>query len=81
MDFLETLLSRAIEGKLNKNYPRYQNGRLWLLAYSYDPRILQPEAIAQAKVLLESRQHPFDEVWCFFPYAAQDLGAIEKVWP
>jgi hypothetical protein len=77
----QTLLLRAIEGKLHKNYPRYQNGRLWLLAYSYDPCILQPKAIAQAKFLLESCQHPFDEVWCFFPYAAQDLGAIEKVWP
>lgn len=80
VDNAESLLLRAIEGKLNKNYPRYQNGQLWLLAYSYDPCILEPEAIARAKLLLDSREHPFNEVWCIFPYAAQDLGAIEKVW-
>ena len=77
----QSLLLRAVEGKLNKNYPPYQEGRLWLLAYGYDPCILEPDAIAPAKALLQAHQHPFDEVWCFFPYAAQNLGAIERVWP
>jgi hypothetical protein len=77
----QSLLTRAIEGKLNKQYPRSLNGHFWLLAYGTEPWLVEPKAIALAKLLLQSRQHPFDEVWSLFPYPDQDLGEIKKVWP
>jgi|CXWL01.1.fsa_nt_gi hypothetical protein len=75
------VLTRAIEKKLAKNYPPFPNGRFWLLAYGDEPFLIENDAVADAKSLLQSRRHPFDEVWAFFPYAAQELGFPRKVWP
>lgn len=80
----ESLLSRAIEGKLEKSYPSYSGGRLWLLAYEVGYPSVHPKPSASAaiaKSLLQQGAHPFDEVWYIFPYAHKDLGSIERVWP
>ena len=75
------VLTHAIEKKLAKNYPRFPNGRFWLLAYGDEPFLVEDDAVANAKSFLQSRMHPFDEVWAFFPYAAQDLGFPRRIWP
>jgi len=75
------VLTHAIEKKLAKNYPPFPNGRFWLLAYGGEPFLVEDDAVADAKSLLQSRMHSFDEVWAFFPYAAQELGFPRKVWP
>jgi hypothetical protein len=76
------VLTRAIEKKLAKNYSPFPNGRFWLLAYGDEPFLIEDDAVANAKSLLNSHmQHPFDEVWAFFPYAAQELGFPRKIWP
>ncbi len=80
----ESLLKNAIEGKLSKNYPRFSEGKLWLLAYEVFGVSVGPKpskALDLARQLLQSRQHPFDEVWYIWPYAEKTLGHIEKVWP
>ena len=84
LNIVENLLKSAIEGKINKNYPELSEGKLWLLAYEVFGVSVVPRpstALDLAEKLLQSREHPFDEVWYIFPYAQQTLGHIEKVWP
>jgi hypothetical protein len=74
------VLTHAIEKKLAKNYSTFPNGRFWLLAYGDEPFLVEDDAVAHAKSLIKSyMQHPFDEVWAFFSYAAQELGFPRRV--
>jgi hypothetical protein len=79
---LESLLWRAIERKLKKQYGPYE-GRLWLLVWSAAwPLGVPPSAeAALARQRISRTAHRFDEIWSMFPYAGQDLGSIERVWP
>lgn len=75
------VLTQAIKKKLAKSYSPFPNGRFWLLVYGDEPFLVEDDAVAHAKSLLQSREHPFDEIWAFFPYAAQGHGFPRKVWP
>lgn len=76
-------LRKTIKRKIDTNYTQYADGKLMLLVYEVSLSVHPDEsaAINEARVLLSQRNHPFDEIWYFFPYAAEDLGAIQRVWP
>jgi hypothetical protein len=83
VDALSLFLANAVEHKVNKRYGVYP-GSLWLLVYGRDAWFTGPppsEAGANARSLLSTMSHPFDEVWFIFPYAGIDVGSIEQVWP
>ncbi len=75
------VLTQAIEKKLAKSYSSFSNGQFWLLVYGDEPFLVEDEAVDHTRSFLQSRKHPFDEIWGFFPYAAQELGFPRKVWP
>jgi len=81
---VQFLLSQAIAHKISKNYPVYSKGKLILLAYevfSLSVDQAPSRAAALARNFLSKQKHPFDEVWYFYPYAAEASGHIERIWP
>jgi len=81
---VEQLLRRTIEGKIDKYYSLYPEGSLWLLVYEVSFFSVGPapsKAAGLARELIQLRRHPFSEIWYIFPYAHENLGAIERVWP
>ena len=79
-----SLLAEAVQHKISKSYTAYSKGQLILLAYEVVPISVEPgnsDAIQKAQHVLEEKQHNFNEVWYFFPYAERSLGQLYKVWP
>lgn len=75
------LLPTAIGHKIKKNYSK-PNETFWLLAYSTDTIYLEDDPdIVASRALLDTSEHPFDDVWYFYPYNNKNLGAIERIWP
>ncbi len=71
-----SLIADEIKKKIKKGYAK-SSAEFWLLVYSVDilPKADDPE-VDEARKLLRSMQHPFDQVWFFFPYSNQDLGHL-----
>jgi len=80
-EYREMLLAEAVRSKIALGYSKPEED-YWLLLYSSDiiPRSDDAE-VAEAKTLLDTKVHPFDQVWFLFPYANQELGHLVKVWP
>jgi len=83
VDDAHHLLERTILSKLEKHYPSWGGYRFLLLVY--EVRMLGSEtdkvALGYARNVLQSCDHPFDEVWYLYPYAERDLGHLIRVWP
>jgi hypothetical protein len=75
------IVSAAIRAKLHKNYSK-PAGQFVLLVYSTDTLISESAPdITEARELLSSIPHPFDEAWYFYPYAKIELGHVVQLWP
>jgi len=82
VDALNELLANSVQNKASKRYS--YSGRLWLLVFGREAWFAEPppsEAGANARALLSTMRHPFDEVWFIYPYSGAELGSIEQVWP
>lgn len=73
-------LAVAIERKLEKFYSPSREQRLMLVVYSRTVLFERTgEEVQRACALLDSRAHPFDEVWCLFPFSRADSLAW-RIW-
>ncbi len=81
-DVSRGLLTAAVRLKTSKCYAKPTTAKFLLLAYSIDTLLDKDEPdVIEARQLLDTTQHPFDEVWYCFPIAQKDFGPLIKVWP
>lgn len=75
-------VTQTIANKIQKRYSKPKNA-FWLLVFGTDtepPHQASPDYL-EARQLLATATHPFDEVWYIWPLANQDAGAILQIWP
>jgi hypothetical protein len=74
-------LTKQVRAKVRKRYAR-PAGPFWLVAYSSDT-LLAEEApdVREARKVLSSTAHPFDEAWYIYPYENKDVGHLVRLWP
>ena len=78
----DSVLSKAIEAKIDKHYTHTYPGRLSLLAYGEASLMAGANsAVTYAREHLAQRSHPFDEVWFITPYPGLMSGRIERISP
>ncbi len=76
------LLTRAVQTKLAKHYVKPNIGKFILLLYSIDFSLEMDELdLRDARQLLNSAKHPFDDVWFIYLYPQEELGALTLIWP
>ena len=81
-DFSQGLLIKAVESKIAKRYAKPAVGKFVLLVYSIDTLLRDNDPdISKARRILETSQHPFDDVWFIYLYPDQELGALVHIWP
>ena len=86
---IQSGLKEAIQRKIDKHYPPSGSEKLFLVAYErfWLARFTDDEAIKLAQSNLKVSEHPFDEVWYFYPIAedpeAPDKpeGFLKQLWP
>ena len=81
---VEGSLPRAIEHKIDKLYAKPESARLWLVVYHIHVAIAYDDqkTYDQSRELLERSDHPFDEVWYFYPLARGAHGCCPvQIWP
>lgn len=80
-DERRSIIADTIAKKIQQHYSKPRE-EFWLLVYSRDVLATEesPE-ITEAVGLLKQTQHPFDEVWFFFPYSNRKLGHLVRIWP
>lgn|GEM_PF-3507894 len=82
VDISRGLLSEAVQTKIDKSYAKPRDGTFILLVYSIDSLITKDDPdVIESKRLLETNDHPFDEIWYIYPYAERKLGSIFRIWP
>lgn len=75
------LLTSAVKSKIDLHYSRNSYKNFVLLAYSIDTLLMnQDPDVIECRMLLSTEVHPFDDSWCFFPYADDELGHIVHLW-
>lgn len=83
-DELQSRLTNAISDKSKKNYPA-ENHNILLLWEVMPPFSSNDSQIESARALLADLRHPFDEIWYFFPIAADSkspnssIGAAKRI--
>jgi len=76
------ILSQAVRSKIEKHYSKPESEKFVLLAYSIDTLLRSDDPdVRESQQILEATEHPFDDVWYFYPYAEKILGALIHVWP
>jgi hypothetical protein len=81
-DISRGLLTQAVQSKIAKRYAKPAFGKFVLLAYSIDTLLEGNDPdVSESRRILESSQHPFDDVWFIYPYADKELGALIHIWP
>jgi hypothetical protein len=76
------LLTQAVQSKIVKRYAKPAVGKFVLLAYSIDTLLQEDDPdVSESRRILESSQHPFDDVWFIYPYADMELGALVHIRP
>jgi hypothetical protein len=82
VDISRDLLTGTVRSKISKYYAKPTIARFVLLTYSVDTHLEKDDPdVTEAKQLLDTVKHPFDEVWFFVPIAQKDFGQLIKVWP
>jgi hypothetical protein len=81
-DVSRGLLTEAVRLKVSKCYAKPTTAKFLLLAYSIDTILDQYDPdVTEARQLLDTTKHPFDEVWYIFPVAQKAFCPLIKVWP
>jgi hypothetical protein len=84
VEVAQRLLLGTIQAKLAKNYPTPSDWKLWLLAYDATHALVgkEVEAAHLANEALQSKVHPFAEIWLITPTPYQEIPSfLESVWP
>jgi hypothetical protein len=84
VDEVQSRLSRTVGKKLSKHYARDPSRSYWLLAYELGfPSVwtTRGRAVDLARELLGAEDHPFDEVWYFYPLPEAGDGFLTRVRP
>jgi len=75
-------LPSAVQSKIAKRYAKPKVGKFLLLAYSIDTMFAEDDPdLVEARRILETSQHPFDDTWYLYPYADKELGHLIHIWP
>jgi len=88
-DIVRSQLKEVIHKVIDKQYQPITGVRLLLLLYErfWLPRFTDDEAVQLAQNELKVSEHPFDEVWYFYPLAKdpeapkRQEGFLKRLWP